>query len=196
MSVTLNCCQGLTIRELSCGPCARTSKRNGPGTRVMMIHDTSVDLSVVTAPNRRLDSLGVDEPAAAWDFMDVDNRSRMVMLAGTRMHELSNNRFAGGDPNACAGLAVVDVFPKSVSDILLPLIDMALAGKSPQLHTIYQSQSLTLFAYPLYNEVSDVIGAHIVYRPTSYDKRDIQTILTENERALRAEAGDQRTSEL
>ena len=76
----------------------------------------------------------------------------------------------------------MDVFAKPVSDILVPLIDTAMKGKSPQLHTIFRSQSLTLFAYPLYNERSDVIGVHIVYRPTKYEQRDIHSILTHNER--------------
>ena len=72
---------------------------------------------------------------------------------------------------------MADVFAKPILDILTPLVEMTLEGKSPQLHTIYKSQGLTLFAYPFYNESRVVIGAHVIYRPTTYERSDITNIL-------------------
>lgn len=192
-AVTLNCCQGLTIKKIDFGACCRRAEeddqRTPTGNRVMMIHDTSLDLCVVSAPNRLLKTLGVpagEVTVCSWDFMSVDKQHRLVMLAGNRFHELSGNQFAGGDADECMGVPIAEAFTKPVADILTPLVEMAQQGKSPQLHTIYRSQALTLFAYPMYNEHSDVIGVHIVYRPTKYAQAEIHNILTQNERASAA----------
>ena len=145
----------------------------------MLIHDTAVDLCVVSAPKRHLATLGCDGNDQTWDFLSVDKDMRMVMLAGERFHELSgNDTHLMAFPNACLGKPMANVFAKPILDILTPLVEMTLEGKSPQLHTIYKSQGLTLFAYPFYNETHAVIGAHVVYRPTTYDRSDITNILS------------------
>lgn len=206
MSFSLHCFEGLSIKRcaLNFGCCRkrrpsdnssssgssssgnsqdrRHNKRKAskPG-RIMLIHDTALSLTVVSAPNRRLETLGSGENAkqlTSWDFLTVDKDSQLVMLTGDRFLDL-----AGNDPDimtsadACRGRHISDVFSKPILDILTPLIDMTLEGKSPQLHTIFKSHSLTLFAYPMYNEVRSVIGAHIIYRPTAYDKTDITNLI-------------------
>lgn len=182
MSFHCHCLEGLSIRkcivQMRCCCCCCPKKQvparsRATHSRVMMIHDLSLDLCVVSAPHRHLASLGDDDQEGEWDFLTVGKQKDVVLLAGPRF-----THFALADRDTYRGQNISDVFPRGIVDILMPVLDMALGGNSSQLHTIFKSQSLTMFAYPITNEVADVIGAHVVYRPTKYTQADIASLIS------------------
>lgn len=147
---------------------------------MVMVQDISLDLCVISAPTKHLTTLGVDgdENAEQWDYLIVDAQKKVIMMSGQRFAKFCAHECTESHVDSCKGRALKEVFPKSVTDILEPLLDATMRGESPQLHTIFQSQNLTLFAYPMNNETGDVIGATIVYRPTKYNQADIASLIS------------------
>ena len=139
-----------------------------------MMVDVNMELCLVSAPHQRLDTLGNDTPEDPWDYLTVDRNGKLVrhfcilpaLAAPTAAADL------------CKGRAMTDVFPKGITDVFAPLVDVAMHGLTGQLHTIYKAQSLTLFVFPLMNDVNSVIAATIIYRPTKYNQVDIAKLIS------------------
>ena len=129
-AVTLNCFQGLSIKKVDFGGCCKrrgdTEDDDAPPGRVMIIQDTALDLCVVSAPNRLLETPGVapgGQHLAEWDFLSVDKDQRLVMMSGERQRTVGY-RFDAGSADDCIDLHIAEVFAKPVTDILIPLINM------------------------------------------------------------------------
>lgn len=191
MGATVSCFQGLKIEKCSCTPgswscCAKKEPDGNASTtkpqpaHVMIIEDVSIDLCVVSAPHRYLQSLGEpnDNPDQRWDFITVDKDKNMIMIAGDRFNHFCINPELVVTVDTCRGKPLADVFPRSITDVLNPLLDIAIQGTSGQLHTIYKSHSLTMFAYPIRNERGDSVGAYLIYRPTKYNQADIAKLIS------------------
>ena len=171
MNFHCHCFESLSIRR--CVLCGRSRGRHAPpgDARVTMIQDMAVDLCVVSAPRWHMDSLDADDPLEQWDTMTVDRSARIAMLTGPHFEDLVAGRPWRGRP-------VCEVFDEPVADVLEPLLNAAQrTAHGAQLHTIYKSKALTLFAYPLRNEVQGVVGSHIIYRPTKYSQADISALI-------------------
>ena len=177
MSITFNCFEGLNIQRCNIGFCRPKKQVEG---RVVLIHDKAIDLCVVSAPNRKLDTVGItsDEFNYPWDFMTIDKDLNLVMMTGVRFLELSLHaeRYSQR-ADACKGEPIAEAFQRAAVDIFIPLLRSALLGNSPQLHTIYKAKTLTLFAFPFRNELKEVIGVHVIYRPTKMNPSEIATLL-------------------
>lgn len=197
MSLNLYCCEGVKVLDKCTFTCCRkkpdtlddeddaqATSRPSPSKQhpphMMMIQDLSLDLTVVSAPHRLLETLGDDtRETDPWDFMSVDKERRLVMLTGKRFLGFANKfpEFAER-ADACRGKSMDDVFPRGIIHIFNPLLTFSLQGDGGQLHSIYCGHSLTFFAYPFKNESGHVIGVHVVYRPTRYDAQDIAAMIT------------------
>jgi len=175
------CCGSKPATEDDGPPAAAARPAQVAHEQVMMIQDISLDLTVVSAPHRLLRTISEtppdDEP---WDYMTVDPDRKLVMLAGQRFLGFAGIHQAefAERPDACRGRTIADVFPRGILDIFTPLLDFALGGENGQLHSIFKGQGLTFFAYPFHNENKEVIGVHIVYRPTRYDASDIAALIS------------------
>lgn len=183
----INCFQDLVVKRCICeGPTFFCCRRRRAGAddaaaaepHVLVIQDISLDLCVVSAPHRHLTTLGEEPSDDRWDFMMVDREKRAVMIAGERFAEFAVDPAHVERVDAARGLPIDEVFPRAITDILHPLVEMVLQGRAGQLHTIFRSKSLTLFASPVLNEAADVTGATVVYRPTKYAQADIASLLS------------------
>lgn len=198
MSIQVRCFEGFNIKRCVCswaGCCKSAEPGGGPEpsssktqTHIMMIQDIGLDLTVVSAPHRFLHTLGEEtspeeEP---WDFMTVDKDRRLVMLVGERFLYFANDPSLSIRPDACRKKLIDDVFPRGVMDIFNPLLSVALCGKGGQLHSIYKGHGLTFFAFPLFNETRQIIGAHVIYRPTRYNQADIAKLISQGTQAAAA----------
>jgi hypothetical protein len=192
MNFNCHCLEGLTIPSLTCCPSRKskskvasqspTSPQSKSSTRINIVNDMALKLCVANSPHQCLHTIGVENNAVdteSWDYIDIDCDKQIVMYVGRRfdnfrIHTAVNGRLADSD----RGKQLTQVFYPAITDFFLPLCDEAFMGLSSQIHTIYHSHSMTLFVYPLKNETGKVIGAHIIYRPTTYSKKDIASFIS------------------
>lgn len=188
MSLSIHCFEELTIRRCicdpaSCFPCFRKKRQRRHHTDsaskspMIMIQDINPELCIVNAPHQHITTLGTDTPEDPWDYLVVDRDNKLVMFSGSRFRDFCVH--AKTQPSDLhKGQPLADVFPKNIVDIFIPLVDVALRGLGGQLHTIYKTQGLTLFVFPMLNETSNVVGASIIYRPTKYNQMDIAKLIS------------------
>lgn len=173
---TMNCFEGFTIKQCCPGCCSR---KKLPRPRIVLIQEMHFDLCIVNAPHQIITSLGADATSEGWDYLIVDCDKKAIMFAGPRFHEFTVVRsWLTETVDACKGTPLAELFHKSIVDIFIPLLNVALQGTPGQLHTIFKGQSLTFFVYPVMNENKLVIGASIIYRPTRYDVMDISKLIS------------------
>jgi hypothetical protein len=192
MSLSVHCFENLSIKRciFGDGGCfcgsgrSREPTEDAGAAHVLMIQDLSLDLCVVNAPHRHLTTVGEEsDDGTAWDYLTVDKDLHTVMVIGERFEQFLADPAFRERPDAMRGQSLAETFTKGIVDILSPLLQVAITGSTGQLHTIFRGHNLTLFAFPLLCDTGDVIGAHVMYRPTKYNQVDIAKLISRGRRS-------------
>lgn len=162
-----------------------------------VFEDSTLNITLINSAHIHLDSLGdAQSDTDSWDFMMVDKDLLMIMFTGRRFTRFART-VLGSDADvsadACRGKTVEAVFGLSASNIMTPLLKVVLGGIEGQLHTIHQNIALTMFAFPVIDTHSkQVLGAHIIYRPSRFNATDIAALITTQDSAAAAAAASDR----
>jgi hypothetical protein len=189
MSVTVNCFEGLQIEKCSCPTffcCRRNNAVSAPAAITNGVvyfgandiyNQNEVEpyhVCVVQSPNRVLSSVGPDENdnLEEWDTMLVDVKHRIVTFDGKRWPHLMLHGPSKGKLLSAALRPVI----RTVCE---PLVTLALTGAARQMHTICNSESMTMFANPVMQDKA-IIGVQLTYRPTTITETDVLRIIAQH----------------
>jgi hypothetical protein len=172
MSVTVNCFENLNLTNcqsrLSC--CRKNSASNvtSQTTNNAVFMNTAREsggVTIVPIPPQP-DKDFTDTTTALWDTITVDANHCIVSIFGDHVLKLLR-------VEQPARVHINDAFPESMAEVCNSLIEVALEGKSGVLHTMFNGESLSMYAYTLRNDKERIIGAHLIYRPTRYDQKGL-----------------------
>ena len=171
MSITVRCFENLTLP--TCQPritCCRKINDNNIATANNVVFMNTVSdkgASVIIGPGPQEPNADLeDSEDQDWDFLTVDTKHQVLNVCGERLKKMLRVEQPYRQ-------SIHDAFYKSMSDVLEPLIEVALEGKSGMLHTLCNGESLCMIAYTLRNAKERIIGAHLIYRPTKYDQQQL-----------------------